>query len=391
MSIKITFGGDVAFSHHRGNIGGLVEICPDSNFLCRGYRKLSRNLKTIKRYDASKGSKNFYKNQYLGNYTPAQKITNINLEEYGGKPWKTPLKETKQFPNRNALFDHMGDIFKTADIGCVNLETPFSTNGRHLGALHSSPEYAQSLKNNNIILTSIANNHIFDSGENGFLETLKSLSQNGIHYFGGGMTIDEARAGKILEIKGLKLGFLAYTSLCNCSFISLAKKDQCGILPLYEPIVIEDIKALKTKCDFVIVAPHFDIENSSLVHKNSIEIAHTMIDSGADLIVGNHAHIPKPIEMYKGKLIIYCLGNLIFMIFSELWKHSLIAEISISDPHKIERARFYPITFNPNRNFLPHIIQNDEERSLLKNLQKSSWKKFKTKLTLNEHYLEVKP
>jgi len=204
------------------------------------------------------------------------------------------------------------------------------------------------------------------------------------------VNIEEARYGEIIELGKLKLGFLGYTACCNCLFLSLAKSDQPGILPLFKPILLDDIRVIEKKCDFLIVAPHFDIENTPKIHKDSIALARKMVDWGADLIIGSHGHVPKPIEVYNGKLIIYCLGNLIFPYSKKAWENNLVAEVIVSDSGKYENAKFYPIDSENKNCFSPYIMENKEGNKLLSEIKRSSEKLFKTPLLLDKHFLEIK-
>lgn len=159
---------------------------------------------------------------------------------------------------------------------------------------------------------------------------------------------------------------------------------------MFEPTVLEDIRVIKNKCDFLIVAPHFDIENTSKIHKNSIAIAHKMVNYGADLIIGSHGHVPKPIEVYNGKLIIYCLGNLIFPYSKKTWGDNLVAEVILSDSGKYERAKFYPINSKDKNCYSPYILENKEGDKLFSEVKSESKKIFRTSLLLGEHFLEIK-
>jgi len=369
MAIRIAIGGDVSFSKHKGQIAGLI-VREKGPIPIRLWRKLTKYLNSHSK----------------GEYSPTIKIKKILLEEYGSF-WKNPYKEIDDFEDINIPFEKLGNFFKKTDIGYVNLETPLCSDGRHIGAFCSSPEYIHALRENNIKIVSIANNHSFDAGERGFIETINILKKNNIKYFGGGLNIEEARGGEIIEVKGVKLGFLGYTSICNSFFISLAKNNQPGILPLFEPIVLNDIRSLKKKCDFLVVAPHFDIENVSKIHRNSIDIAHKMVDCGADLIIGSHAHVPKPIETYNGKLIIYCLGNLIFL--QKTWGNSLVAQVTLSDSGKYENVEFYPINTKDMNCSSPYIMENQEGDRLLHNIKKESELIFKTPLVLDKHILKI--
>lgn len=388
MPIKIALGGDVNISQHRGDISGLVQIKRDPP-LVRYWRKSKKLLWASLNLGVPNQYKNIFAEHRFGNYRATQVIENILLEDYGGFIWKNPLEEISEYDDFRTPFKYIGTFFKDADIGHVNLETPLSSIGRHMGMFCSSPDFAEVLKENNINIVSIANNHSFDASESGFIETMGALKKRGIKFVGGGMNIDEARSGEVLDTNGVRVGFLGYTALCNSLFRSLVTKKQPGILPLYEPIILEDIKNLKKKCDFLIVAPHFDIENITKIHKNSIAIAHKMIDNGADLIIGNHAHVPKPIEIYKGKLIIYCLGSLVFMERIKYWGNSLVAQVSLTDSGRYEWVRLYPINTKDINCNAPYIIENKEGDYLLAKIKTKSKKKFDTPMILDKHFLEI--
>jgi len=372
MSIKIALGGDVNFSRHRGEIAGLVQR-EKASLLVRCWRKLIKKL-------------NLWS---LGEYSLTEEIKSILLEEYGGI-WEYPEHGINEYNDNSIPFKQIGKFFKNADIGYINLETPLSNNGRHIGSFCSSLKFVRTLKENNINIVSIANNHSFDAGERGFIEMINALKNENIKYVGGGMNIEGARNGEIIEIGRLKLGFLGYTAFCNSFFMSLAKNDQPGILPLFEPIVLDDIRDIKKRCNFLIVAPHFDIENISKIHKNSIAMAHKMVDFGADLIIGSHGHVPKPIEVYNGKLIIYCLGNLIFPFSKKSWGNNIVAEVILSDSGEYKSAKFYPIYCRNKNCYSPYILENEEGDKLLSKIKSDSRKVFRTTLLLGDHLLKVK-
>ncbi|MBN2345262.1 MAG: CapA family protein [Candidatus Aminicenantes bacterium] len=371
MSVRIALGGDVNFSPARGQIALLVRRrrppLP---------KRLLRRLGAMLPFRAA------------GDDFHCQEIREILLEEYGGS-WRNPCPEIESDADPGLPLRGIGSFFRGADIGFVNLETPLSRGGRHVGSFRSRPEYARTLAAGNIRVVSIANNHSFDAGEGGFRETLQVLREQGVLPVGGGMDVLSARAGEVVTIRGLRLGFLAYTAICNSFFISLAKRDQPGILPLFEPMVLEDIAAMRQKCDFLVVAPHFDVENTARVHRNSIALAHRLIDHGADLIVGSHSHVPKPIETYRGKLIIYSLGNLVFTYASRSWRDGLVAEVTVSAAGECERARFFPIATGGAACFSPRLQEGPQASRYLRMLQRRSERKFALRARLQDGFLEI--
>jgi len=98
----------------------------------------------------------------VGDYSPTPEIKNILLEEYGGI-WENP--EVDEYNDDSTPFKQIGKFFRDADMGHINLETPLSKEGHHIGSFCGFPEFAEILKENNITIVSIANNHSFDAGE----------------------------------------------------------------------------------------------------------------------------------------------------------------------------------------------------------------------------------
>jgi poly-gamma-glutamate synthesis protein (capsule biosynthesis protein) len=178
----------------------------------------------------------------------------------------------------------------------------------------------------------IANNHMYDFGPEALIDTRALLLEKGIAVTGAGRDLDEARQPAIVERKGVRVGFLGY-----CSVIpegGEAAPGKAGIAPLrvittYEgrgahaaPRVItrpddgdmknilDDIASLRRQVDVVVVAFHWGvIWAPRVIADYQVTVAHACIDAGADLILGHHAHVPKAIEMYRGKAIFYSLSN----------------------------------------------------------------------------------
>lgn len=280
-------------------------------------------------------------------------------------------------------FEKISTLLKTKDLVLVNLETPLTNHGRAYGVFLSDPRYAQAMKNAGISAVTLANNHIFDAGEIGFLETMDHLKSAGIDYFGVGANFQDARSGKIIEVRGIRIRILCYTQCCNTNLTSIAA-DYPGILPLDRKLMVEDIKAAKGKSDFLFVSLHWGIENDPIVHPKQIEIAHLLIDSGADLIIGHHSHVPQGIEVYKKKPILYSIGNFIFAQGDTRWhSDNILVEIVIEN-NRIRGLIIYPISGQGQELFQPELLSGARAESLLNDLQiKSSV--FRTGIAVQNH------
>ena len=185
-----------------------------------------------------------------------------------------------------------------------------------------------------IDIVSVASNHAMDWGPEALLDTVDLFRGKGKLVIGGGKDAEEARRPAIVERNGVKIAFLAYCSVLRDG--QAAGKGKAGVAPLrahthyaaeefqpgtppriitipYEEDVQamkEDIARAKRAADAVIVSIHWGLR---LVPKTICTyqppIAHAAIDAGADLILGHHAHSIKAIEVYKGKVCFYSVGN----------------------------------------------------------------------------------
>lgn len=218
-------------------------------------------------------------------------------------------------------FRKVEGILKTADVVFANLESPISDRGVPVDGkpitLRSGTKAFEAVRAAGFNLLNLANNHVMDYGDEALYDTLDILSKNGIAFAGAGRNIEEARKAAILEKKGYKIGMLAYTDMAYIRFggpesYAAASSTKPGVAPLDDLMIKEDIGKLKGKVDILIVSLHWGTEDSFKVSGEQRQMAHELIDSGADIIIGHHPHQFQGIEVYKGRPVMYSLGNFIF-------------------------------------------------------------------------------
>lgn len=182
-------------------------------------------------------------------------------------------------------------IFEKDDLTIVNLETTLTdATSRAVKEFKfkGEPEYTRILEAGSVETVNISNNHIYDYLEKGYNDTISNLKDKGIGYFG-----DPHKYVK--EIKGVKIGCLGYTGW------SSSKK--------VKEKIYHDIQELKQECKIVIVSFHWGIERDNYPNSTQKDLGRFSIDSGADLVLGHHPHVIQGIETYKGKHIVYSMGN----------------------------------------------------------------------------------
>ena len=163
----------------------------------------------------------------------------------------------------------------------------------------------------------LANNHSGDFGPVAFAEMLGLLQKKGIFYFGGGYTLEKAHAPLVIERKGLRIALLAYNEFFPRSFE--ADYDKPGIAWSEDEQVQLDIRNSRiiSHADLVIPVMHWGWEHEPLASQRQQQLAHLMIEAGADAVIGGHPHVTQNIEIFQGKPIIYSLGNFVFDGFAD--------------------------------------------------------------------------
>lgn len=201
------------------------------------------------------------------------------------------------------IFDGLRSEFQKADLVVANLEGPITN---HLSVSEASaegshdnyvftfpPETATLLREENVSLVNIGNNHILNFQEDGVRQTKDFLETAGVGHFGSPLNGDTRYV--IRDIRAVKIAFVNYNQF----------------VPNGREKALADIAAAKGESDFLIVYAHWGKEYVEATPETKT-LAHAFVDAGADLIIGSHPHVVQEREEYKGKMIYYSLGNLIF-------------------------------------------------------------------------------
>lgn len=204
----------------------------------------------------------------------------------------------------NAYFDNYGSsyflqnvkpIFSADDLTVANFEgtlTESDAREDKTFAFKAPASFAKILTDGNVEAVTTANNHSHDYGEQGFTDTLNALEAEGIAHFG----YDETA---VMNIKGIKVGLVGIYELKD----HLERTQQ----------VKDNIAKVKAEgAQLVIVIFHWGNEKEEVPDSNQMTLGRLAIDEGADLVCGHHPHVLQGIETYKGKNIVYSLGNFCF-------------------------------------------------------------------------------
>jgi poly-gamma-glutamate capsule biosynthesis protein CapA/YwtB (metallophosphatase superfamily) len=294
-----------------------------------------------------------------------------------GGAWR---KTTRTDPD--TAFPHVSPLFKKADISFFNLESALSEKGKLARAplgWRSSPRMISGLVSAGFSCANVANNHIMDFGPEAFVDTLDLLNKNKIPYFGGGKNISEARKPALLERKKIHFAFLGYTMSIGQPHDFKAGDNSPGVAalmvsPLYAPphindesleMMTEDVKNVASMADITIFSFHSsftaEIGGSHSLALYQIGACHAAVDAGADLVLGHGSHLLQGIEIYKGKVICYGLGQFLSDIdIPQLRiKESIMLTCEISGK-KIRKVSFLPTAINEQNQ--PQLLSPEDER-----------------------------
>lgn len=290
-------------------------------------------------------------------------------------------------------------MLRGADITFANLEMPLSQRGipaEKQNVLRGDPAVALDVVAAGVDVVSLANNHMLDFGVDALSDTLDTLHGLGIRTVGAGADLIEARAGTVIERGRVRVGFLAFASTLPQGFAAGASRP--GIAPVHVtsafvvegPLAMEQpgtpppiitlavpsdlsmlsdaVASLKQSAEFVVVSAHWGVAGQDAIMDYQQEIAHELVRSGADLILGHHPHRLQAVEFFEGVPIVYSLGNFIFeplkpewntaslsyrsrntaaSVYAAMRREGVAVEISIEEG-ALRQIRLHPIELDAN-------------------------------------------
>jgi poly-gamma-glutamate synthesis protein (capsule biosynthesis protein) len=185
----------------------------------------------------------------------------------------------------------------------------------------------------------LANNHAMDYCAEGLEETVAALDADGIRHFGAGGLGENCTNPLLLSVGGVQVALLGYVSASTNPVF--AEEGLPGVMPIDPRRIADDMAAARQAgADRIIVNLHWGEEEVYLPKSDDVRVARAIVDAGADLILGHHAHRIQPFEIYQGKHIFYGLGNAIFFSSREVPMPANIDERG--NPTHVYRLRQVP-------------------------------------------------
>lgn len=253
-------------------------------------------------------------------------------------------------------FEKTRELLNSGDLTVINLETPLmdscapTVEGM---SFCGSSKSAEGIKWAGIDIATLGNNHIGNHGISGIEETIRILKQHEITPISKGY--------EIKTVKGVRVAFLSYNDIGS---------PEDGVPWADKNTIAYDVKSAKKEADIVIVSFHWGIEYQTMPTDHQRDLAHFTIDSGADLILGNHPHWIQPIEFYNGKCIAYAHGNFIFdQEWSEETKLGVVGSYVFFDTHLVD------VTYTPIKIIdygQPYILDSEDASTVMNQFETAS-------------------
>lgn len=287
-------------------------------------------------------------------------------------------------------FENIRDYMAGADIAFLNFEGTLSNRGEAAikqFTFRARPELVGVVTDGGIDIVALANNHAYDFGENALVDTIVTLTSAGVLQCGAGYDGPESRTPAVIEKNGIRVGFLGYSAIGKYD----TKQKPTGMTydttrpgiaacigdyPCLKAMVIEDVTRAAQTVDVPVVSFHWGVEGNHEPEQYQVELAHAAIDAGAKLVIGHHPHVLQGVEVYKGGVIAYSMGNFIFGgNWSPKNKDSAIFRATLSKQGVVS-AGIVPIKHSnpPEAYFQPYVLEGEEATRLLTDLTIYSWK-----------------
>ena len=308
---------------------------------------------------------------------PPPETTSITIRAVGDIVPGTNYPSNNLHPNPQVFFEGVSTLLAGADILFGNFEctltnhpvSPKGAGGERIFAFRVPPAYAQLFKAAGFDVLNIANNHSYDFGETGYVDTIASIRQAGM------TAVGDVGEVAYTETNGLRVGWIGFTYFDEDNSINDLQETRA--------LVAES----ERNADITVVTFHGGAEGTDALYisdeteyfygenrGNSIRFARAAIDSGADLVLGHGPHVPRAMELYKGKLVAYSLGNFIgyqtLNTTAELG-YSMVLEVELDESGNFSSGRIHPVRIDGQG--IPYVDSEGRSIELVRKLTQAAF------------------
>lgn len=210
---------------------------------------------------------------------------------------------------------------RSPHVRIVNLETSVTQSDDYWPKginYRMHPENVACLTAARLDVCTLANNHVLDYGRTGLVETLATLRDAGLRTAGAGADLDEARRPAVVEFPGGRLAVLALGAASSgipAAWAATVDTPGVDFLPDLSDAVADAVAARVRRARdtgaLVLVSIHWGSNWGYAIEPDQVRFAHRMVDAGADVVCGHSSHHPRPLEVYRRRLVLYGCGDLI--------------------------------------------------------------------------------
>ena len=223
-------------------------------------------------------------------------------------------------------------LFESADLAVCNLEGALSDHAEKCAKTGpvkvAATSAIEAYKKLGIDLCLLANNHVTDGGNQGVLDTMRTLDDSAIRYIGAGRDKDSIERSIVQIVGEKKIGFYNVSE----TMYNKPSSELAGVWLYDEYVVCQEIEELKAKCDYVVVLYHGGIEKFPYPSPELRKRFHRMADNGADVVIAQHTHCIGSEEYYNGSYLLYGQGDFLLNNFAPgLTDTGLIVELDCAD------------------------------------------------------------
>jgi poly-gamma-glutamate capsule biosynthesis protein CapA/YwtB (metallophosphatase superfamily) len=238
----------------------------------------------------------------------------------------------------------LGGLFDQDDLTMVNLECPATDivdPEPKVFTFRCDPQALPAARLAGVDVVSQANNHAYDQGPVGLVDSLDAIHSAGIASVGAGANESEALRAARFESHGWTVAVVGIDQVLDPRH-QVAGPNKPGTAAGHDfRLALRAVREAAASSDLVFVMIHWGVELEVRPRAYQVRQAHRMIDVGADVIVGSHPHILQPMETYRDRPIFYSLGNLVWPRVSEEASATAVAEVIVAPDGTIE-ARMLP-------------------------------------------------
>jgi poly-gamma-glutamate capsule biosynthesis protein CapA/YwtB (metallophosphatase superfamily) len=223
-------------------------------------------------------------------------------------------------------------LFGRDDLTVVNLECPATDlvdPEPKAFTFRCDPQALPAARRAGVEVVNQANNHAYDEGPAGLVDSLRQIRTAGLTPVGAGSDRAEALRAATFQINGWKVAVLGIDEVLD-PVDEVAGPDKPGTAAGHDfGLALRAVRDAAASSDLVVVMIHWGVELEARPRAYQVEQAHRMVDAGADVIFGGHSHRLQPIETYRGRPIFYSLGNLVWPHLTAAGSASAVAEVTV--------------------------------------------------------------